>query len=125
MAVVKQHTRWQEYQREKWPTPEIRQEAKGVDRDRIDQLNEIGFVWDVTQYNWVENFNKLVKYERVHGTTIVKHRHDQCLYAWCYNQRQRKSYLILKNRQEAKGVDRDRIDRLNEIGFVWDVTQYK
>ena len=104
MAVVKQHTRWQEYQRSKWPTPEIRQEAKGVDRDRIDQLNEIGFVWDINQYKWVENFNKLVKYERVHGTTTVEKCHDKCRYDWCHNQRKRKSCLILKNRNLLESI---------------------
>ena len=105
------------YQREKWPDEETRQAAEGTDKDKINHLSAIGFVWNTTQYKWDKQFNKLVAYKHLHRTTALK-SWDRCLYEWCKYQRQDK-YPDEETRQAAEGNDKDNINRLNAIGFEW------
>jgi len=79
--------------------------------DRIDLLNEIDFEWkDVksTRKVWMEMYRRLVAYKKEHGDTRVPRGYeaDPKLANW-----------VSCQRQSCK--DKERVDLLNEIGFVW------
>lgn len=75
-------------------------------QDRINRLNEIDFVWN----HWREMYGRLVAYKEKHGSTEVPKgwKTDPKLASWVHNQRK-----CCKKQ--------DRIDRLDEINFVWRV----
>jgi hypothetical protein len=75
--------------------------------DRVKLLNKIDFVWNV-QNEWRVMYESLVAYKKKHGTTIVPQQYeaDPQLGNWVQNQRR-------------TCEEEDRIDLLNEIGFVW------
>ncbi|VEU40454.1 unnamed protein product [Pseudo-nitzschia multistriata] len=83
-------------------------------KDRVDLLNQIGFVWEVMCANnwdegaWDRMYQCLVEYKQKHGTTQVprKYKADPKLGEWVRTQRK-----FCKRK--------DRVDRLNQIGFVW------
>eukprot|EP00536_Pseudo-nitzschia_multiseries_P017552 jgi/Psemu1/328579/estExt_fgenesh1_pg.C_16240001 len=84
-------------------------------KDRMDRLNEIGFVWDCDEekrHQWEVMYQRLVAYKNAHGTTLVSQRYkaDPKLGAWVQTQR-----------YECK--QKDRMDRLNKIGFVCNFTE--
>eukprot|EP00985_Skeletonema_marinoi_P021764 scaffold13537_cov142-Skeletonema_marinoi.AAC.2 len=80
---------------------------------RIDKLNEIGFVWDPFEDSWNEMFQQIVEYKDKHGDTLVpaKYPDNPQLGTWVNQQRRN-----IKNNK----LTTERIDKLNEIGFVWD-----
>jgi len=84
------------------------------EKDRVDLLNEIGFVWNVAETNntWGILYQRLLTYKQRNGTTRVpyKYKIDPQLGVWVRNQR-----TICKIK--------DRIDLLNEIGFEWKIVQ--
>lgn len=78
------------------------------EKDRIDLLNDINFEWSVKTKNWVVMYERLLKYKKEHGNTCVPtgYKEDPQLVNWVKNQR--------KNCKK-----KERIDLLNDIGFVW------
>ncbi|MDY4960168.1 MAG: Helicase associated domain protein, partial [Chlamydia suis] len=82
--------------------------------DRIGRLEEIGFVWDILEGAWEENFMELKRFREEHGHCKVprKYSKNPQLASWVHHQRE-----YFKKGKLAE----DRIGRLNEIGFVWDV----
>lgn len=91
-----------------------------LNKEKIDRLNSIGFIWDSHEYNWNLNFNLLCEYKDEFGNCNVP---DSLIYKgyslgrWCSVQRQ--TY-------KGKGtsvLNKNQIDKLNAIGFVWDVFQ--
>ncbi|WP_080121412.1 DEAD/DEAH box helicase [Chlamydia suis] len=84
--------------------------------DRIERLEEIGFVWDVLEEEWEENFLELQRFREEHGHCKVPWRYSKnpSLYLW----------VSVQRRSFKKGkLAEDRIARLNEIGFVWDILE--
>ncbi|VEU35432.1 unnamed protein product [Pseudo-nitzschia multistriata] len=85
-------------------------------KDRIDRLNEIGFVWRIKSPSWSDDeswetmYQRLVEYKQKHGTTQVSkgYKEDPKLATWVQTQR-------------SRCRRKDRIDRLNRIGFLWKV----
>jgi hypothetical protein len=81
--------------------------------DKIKQLDELGFVWEMNNFNWEQGFEKLVVYAREHGNCVViagfKTPSGYELGNWVKWQRAKKSHL-----------SPDKIQRLDELGFVWD-----
>lgn len=79
-------------------------------KDRVDLLNEIGFVWNVLDYNWMVMYDLLVVYKEKYKHTRVPIKFKNCvqLGRWVSTQR-----LRCENPH--------RIDILNKIGFEWNV----
>jgi hypothetical protein len=70
----------------------------------------MGFVWGLQERkDWEERYWQLLNYKQVHGHCRVP-RQNPSLGRWVENQRQFYRKGALK---------RDRIDKLNEIGFIW------
>ncbi|WP_180375819.1 helicase associated domain-containing protein, partial [Chlamydia suis] len=84
--------------------------------DRIARLEELGFVWDVTEEAWEKNFLELKRFREEHGHCNVPSVYPQnpSLGVWVKHQRE-----YFKSAKLAE----DRIARLEELGFVWDVTE--
>eukprot|EP00535_Pseudo-nitzschia_heimii_P005216 CAMPEP_0197177260 /NCGR_PEP_ID=MMETSP1423-20130617/2932_1 /TAXON_ID=476441 /ORGANISM="Pseudo-nitzschia heimii, Strain UNC1101" /LENGTH=708 /DNA_ID=CAMNT_0042626783 /DNA_START=191 /DNA_END=2314 /DNA_ORIENTATION=+ len=80
---------------------------------RIFLLNEIDFVWDIQDAQWTEMFDRLCRYQQQHdGSTMVPRSYppDPKLGLWLNTQR---------SAYKRKRLARERIDRLDAIGFVW------
>jgi hypothetical protein len=88
---------------------------KTLSNYRGNLLNSIGFVWNTYVDNkWNTMFNRLVTYKNQHGSILVpsKCKADNQLGHWVDTQR-------LYYKREI--LFADRIERLESIGFVWDV----
>ena len=95
--------------------------ANNLSPERIKKLNEVGFLWDgkealrLEQYEpqWMDRLGELLQYKNEHGNTLVPQGYEDNLQLgrWVCNQRHR-----YKNNQ----LPPERVQKLNEIGFVWD-----
>ncbi|MBD3310976.1 MAG: hypothetical protein GF349_00580 [Candidatus Magasanikbacteria bacterium] len=83
-------------------------------KKRQELLDKVGFVWNVSDVIWQNNFDQLLVYYEEEGDLLVPSRHP--LGRWvCY---QRKKY-------KDGTMDPDRLRKLDEIGFVWDASDYR
>jgi superfamily II DNA or RNA helicase len=82
--------------------------------DRVRRLEEIGFVWDPMDAAWEEMYLALVEFKKANGHCAVPKRYteNRKLGNWIISQR--------ALRKQAK-LSKERISRLDEIGFRWDV----
>jgi Helicase associated domain len=90
-----------------------RSRRRTMGAERIQQLDSIGFVWDVLDANWNAMFQKLSQYQEIHGDCLVSpYKHDAeypGLGVWVYQQR-----------RSQHTMDTERIQQLDSIGFIWD-----
>ena len=81
--------------------------------ERKKLLNEIGFCWDVLDYEWELSFNLLEQYAKREGHCRIPQRHKEDgenLGRWLTDQKQ----------AHKKGkLDPERYRKLNELGVVW------
>ena len=109
---------------ERWPdNPELARWAKAqrhafkkgtLSQDRINHLNALGFVWDVAQAAWDDQFAALIafKQQQGHGTIPEVWPPNPTLAKWAKAQRdQRKQNKLPEERQK----------RLDEHAFCWDL----
>ena len=82
--------------------------------DKVARLEELGFVWDVTEEAWEKNFLELKRFREEHG---------HCKVPWGYPQNPSLGVWVCDQRKKFKKgkLAEDRIARLEELGFVWDV----
>ncbi|MDB2639996.1 Helicase associated domain protein, partial [Akkermansiaceae bacterium] len=94
-------------------------------RDKLDDekfrlLDNLGFVWDASRElsrlsSFELNYQKLVDYKKENKDCLVRSSYkDQTLARWVSIQRGRKQSGKLKS---------DEIEKLNDLGFVWDPTR--
>ncbi len=81
-----------------------------LSKERIQKLEGIGFVWRRHETAWNEMYQRLVRFKNAHGHCNVptKWNVDRQLGRWVAIQRTRKNT-----------IKKERIRRLNEIGFRW------
>ena len=85
--------------------------------EQTNRLDRLGFVWEVrSRRSWSHRFHQLREFKAKHGTFSMpcKHRTEDnfSLQQWTADQRKAKS----KGR-----LSEERIGRLDELGFVWQV----
>ena len=81
--------------------------------ERRQRLDDLGFVWDSHNEDWEAGFAALKAYKEQHGHCRVPRRHkfnDFNLGHWISNQRKVKDQMLPERKQ-----------RLDDLGFVWDV----
>ena len=87
---------------------------------QIKELDDLGFVWDVSQHQWQHGMRKLQDYKSENGDVMVPRGYDTLdgfkLGYWVMNNRQAKSKGKLSSHQ---------IKELDDLGFVWDVSQHQ
>jgi hypothetical protein len=90
---------------------------KTLSESRIAKLNEVGFTWS-KEGVWMKRCSQFVEYKREFGDCCVNlmHKLNPQLGRWVHKQRYR-----FKNKQ----LSEDRIAKLNEIGFAWEVKRKK
>lgn len=86
--------------------------ARRLTAERTKLLSVLGIKWNHKDSAWERFFAELLRYKKQHGTSNVPQRHTTlpALGVWVNNQRR------LKKR---KKLSRERIRRLNAIGFEW------
>jgi superfamily II DNA or RNA helicase len=93
------------------------QYSKGkLSKEHIAKLESLGFAWDPLIVKWEIMFNQLLKYKKEHGNCRVVRELEEYkdLGVWVAMHRQ----AYKKNK-----IPRERISRLEEIGFEWDIYQ--
>mmetsp|Transcript_19542 Transcript_19542/g.29274 ORF Transcript_19542/g.29274 Transcript_19542/m.29274 type:complete len:167 (+) Transcript_19542:163-663(+) len=84
-----------------------------------------GIFVSVTKKDWWDDmFEVLKQFKNDHGDCLVpsKWEDNQKLAYWVSDQRRQKRE---KNKNKQSALTYEREERLNKIGFVWDVHQYK
>jgi hypothetical protein len=74
--------------------------------DRKKQLDQLGFVWSPHDLLWDKNFLELKKFKEIHGHLNVPF--DGFLNKW-----------ILRQRRQKKKMDVSKIEKLDQLGFIW------
>ncbi|MFP7486410.1 helicase associated domain-containing protein [Priestia filamentosa] len=89
-----------------------------LSQKKIKQLQGIGFVWNVFEDSWDRNYNKLIGYIKKEKINEISYKvsGEAVLNRWI--DVQRKEY-------RNKILSRERIDRLEAIGFIWDPLEVK
>jgi superfamily II DNA or RNA helicase len=105
---------WPENQRlANWVCNQRQFKRKGhLNKDRLERLEQLGFVWDPISAFWDKMFAALIDYKRKHRHCNVptKWKENRRLASWVVNQRSRRALL-----------GEDRIRRLEEAGFQWQI----
>jgi len=76
--------------------------------ERLERLNEIGFVWNVLELKWEERYCELLSYKTKHGNTAIPVEESTGLGRWLATQRTLK---------RSGGISVERARRLDEIGL--------
>eukprot|EP00438_Fugacium_kawagutii_P017890 Skav201907 [mRNA] locus=scaffold3992:66369:67490:+ [translate_table: standard] len=98
-----------------WVTKQ-RKMRKGdkLNQGQIERLDELGFVWDPYRERWENGYEELQKYKAEHGDVLVpqscKTASGFNLGRWVDTQRKMK---------KSDKLTQDQIERLDELGFVW------
>mmetsp|Transcript_252 Transcript_252/g.691 ORF Transcript_252/g.691 Transcript_252/m.691 type:complete len:648 (-) Transcript_252:101-2044(-) len=91
---------------------------KELQPHRIRALNELGFVWDVTQEAWKANMRDLLEFKRTHGHVNIpaKYKPNPRLGTWVH-----KTRGLAKRFWEGKpsSMTEERIAELDSVGFIW------
>jgi hypothetical protein len=89
-----------------------------LSEERIQRLTQIGFVWNILDAAWEQKFAELLTYKEINGhcKVPVKESDNPQLGSWVDRQR--------TFRKKDK-LSEDRIQRLDEIGFVWELKSGK
>ena len=102
-----------------WLSNVRRQKKNGLlDRGRIRQLDELGVVWEPNDQEWEERFAELVAYRAKYGNCNVPSywSENPRLASWVHHQR----YV-----RKLSTLTQDRLERLDKIGFVWDLREQR
>ena len=96
----------------KW-TSHQRQKQDSLSPDRKQKLDDIGFVWDARTKAWEEGFSKLLQFKELEGHCRVPAKsafNGFKLGRW-----------VDKQRITQGSLSPDRKQKLNDIGFVWNI----
>jgi hypothetical protein len=76
--------------------------ANKLSPQRIEKLNEVGFVWDSLEAQWLECFEELKEYKREHGDTLVpvNYSANPSLGVWVGTQRKDYKKFMAKKKLE-------------------------
>jgi len=88
-----------------------------VSPERKQRLDDIGFIWDALAEAWEDGFNYLLQFKEREGHCRVPARHtldDYRLGAW-----------VTKQRTAKDSMSPEREQKLDAIGFIWDVSKGK
>lgn len=88
--------------------------------ERVQALEEVGFVWDSHRAIWDERFQELVDYKTVNGHCNVPSRYtaNRQLAIWVKRQRRQYKFYVEKR---PSSMTLERIHRLEMIDFEWDL----
>merc|ERR1712032_1178206 len=82
--------------------------------ERVVRLEGLGFQWNVLTDLWEARFRELAVFMQEHGHCNIPRKYAGGLGMWVKNQRKKK---------KSQSLDADRNERLEELGFQWEVTR--
>lgn len=93
-----------------------------LSEERMEMLQNEGFVFDVHNEIWQDRYNELVEYKEKHGDCNVPHTPEYHeLWTWVFVQR--RMYSIRMSGKKSSMTDH-RISQLEKLGFVWNLNDY-
>ncbi len=85
-----------------------------LNSDRIQKLDELGFIWDLSEAMWMNGYQQLLSYRSEFGNTNVPVRYISS------DQTKLGLWVAVQRRYHKKGkLSSYRIILLEDIGFVW------
>lgn len=95
--------------------------AQYLTDNRIKLLEEIGMIWSKTDFYWESNYSAAVKYYRENGDLLIPGNYvsPEGIRLGYWINRMRKLYA---NQGENSSLTKEQIERLNDIGMVWDLS---
>eukprot|EP00527_Entomoneis_sp_CCMP2396_P002689 CAMPEP_0198142290 /NCGR_PEP_ID=MMETSP1443-20131203/5117_1 /TAXON_ID=186043 /ORGANISM="Entomoneis sp., Strain CCMP2396" /LENGTH=363 /DNA_ID=CAMNT_0043805261 /DNA_START=317 /DNA_END=1405 /DNA_ORIENTATION=- len=93
--------------------------STGMNQDRIDKLESLGFDWDPFGSLWTKRYQELEKYKNEKGDCLVSQKFKENSELGKWVSRQRHQYNRMKE-NKSTGMTQSRIDRLESLGFDWD-----
>jgi Helicase associated domain len=93
--------------------------SSGMDQERIDRLNELGFAWDAQEAAWDRQMKNLRSFHRFHGHCNVSSKDTQypSLYQWMREQRRHYKWL---QTGEPSLLTKARMEALESVNFSFD-----
>lgn len=91
---------------------------------RVAALQKLGVKWEKRASLWDTHYKELLAYKERHGDCIVPTKAAEYKDLGVWVAVQRNEYLK-RGRGEPTQLNQKRIDRLNEVGFVWNVTNHQ
>jgi len=113
--------RWVKRQRRQYKLKLEGNKNSTMTEERINILNEIGFVWDSHEVIWNERFSQLVAYKQKFGHCRVPSYCKECPQLASWVKCQRRQYKLFWEQGKGSSMNLDRIKLLNSIGFIWEV----
>ena len=105
-----------------------------LNAERETLLTNVGFIWNVHEARWQENYRSLTLYRWYHGhCNVPSNYHDTSLANWAKNQRRQYKQLLVRCSpattndvvaRSNKTLDPHRIAMLNSIGFDWNPREH-
>jgi hypothetical protein len=91
--------------------------------ERIDKLNNIDFVWNLYDHSWNARYEELKEYVAEHGNSVVPYNYarNESLGNWVAKQRREFKVRQPGDDSSEAILYKERIQKLDEIGFIWDV----
>lgn len=95
-----------------------------MSHSRIQQLQDIGFVWDSHRANWQKSLQDLIDFRKRYGHCDVptKYPSNQSLATWV--NRQRGQYKLFRAGKQSS-INLSRFEALEQLGFRWEVRNFK
>lgn len=97
--------------------PETEGSGALLSKERVDRLDQLGFVWDVHQWQWNQTFHELLDYRAANGNTNVPMSHGG-LGLWVFNQR---AHHNSHKRGTPSHMTQERYELLDSIGFEFEL----
>ena len=83
-----------------------------LSQEQVKRLEDLGFVWDVLQYQWDKGFQELAIYQKEFGDCLV-------VGSYIGSSGFKLGTWVSKQRSKKENMPGDRIERLDTLGFVW------
>jgi hypothetical protein len=95
----------------KWVSKRRSRKSK-LSSERVGRLDELGFIWDPFEADWEAGVSRLKLYRNREGHCCVPQSHKENGF--------RLGQWVSVQRQTRETMSKDRRQRLDELGFVWD-----
>ena len=95
-------------------------DTKHIKQHRIEALNNVGFVWNVFEYQWNSNFEALKEYIAENNTCDVPRTENAKLSCFVTSMRSAMSRRNQGLVQKEITLTDERINKLNSINFDWE-----
>eukprot|EP00934_Nitzschia_sp_Nitz4_P004095 Nitzschia sp. Nitz4//scaffold29_size155292//152139//153152//NITZ4_002692-RA/size155292-processed-gene-0.32-mRNA-1//1//CDS//3329546550//4085//frame0 len=111
--------RWVKRQRYQY---KLKNEGKAstMTDERITLLENVGFVWDSHGASWMERWNELAEFSKLHGHANVPSNHAPNPQLATWVKCQRRQYKLFWEGKPSN-MSLERINRLEQVGFEWEL----